>query len=36
MWITEQPSQAVFGGVSDVSMTGQTKQFHAVGTDLIP
>jgi len=36
MRVAEQPSQALFSGMGDVSMPGQAKQFHAVGTDLIP
>jgi hypothetical protein len=36
MYVAEHPSQAVFGGVRDVSMARQAKQFHAVGADLIP
>jgi hypothetical protein len=36
MCVTELPGQAVFSGVSDVSISGQAKQFHAVGADLIP
>jgi hypothetical protein len=36
MCVTELPGQAVFGGMGDVSISGQAKQFHAVSTDFIP
>jgi len=36
MCVTELPGQAVFGGMGDVPIARQAKQFHAVSTDLIP
>jgi hypothetical protein len=36
MRVTELPGQAIFGSMGNVSITRQAKQFHAVGTDLIP
>jgi hypothetical protein len=36
MCVAELPSQAVLGGVRDISIAWQAKQFHTVGTDLIP
>jgi hypothetical protein len=36
MCVTELPSQAIFSGMGNVSIAWQAKQFHTVGTDLIP
>ena len=36
MRVTELPGQAVLGGVRDISITRQAKQFHTVSTYFIP